>query len=499
MSPYSAIDWMEATLTVNDDLQKMLQYDIYINQLQQNPDILQQLLLQLIDRPYQECFMTGDANNTAVHCKSAPNPANVTGLLEYQNKSEDLSSLPATDASTLNPPEHTTLTSKSNVKYNIVDTQLTYYHGIVDLKIDASLLLYLPLFCQLLLKLDTATLSNQELTLRIRQNTSGINVSPLVVPSLYSNTAAVKLYLSSYSDGKLSKTIELIKLILESAIYDNEHAVMMINKTINTNLVQIKNQIPATGHLFALKYAHQFTSSSSKLDELLSGLTQYKHMEAMSKTDSKQIIQKLLKVQKLITKGIKSHFIISSSILDLDYNNGVDSSYNFKLNDFEQCSTTIPIKLSLPVNYLAQSQYMVPYDHKDSPYYGLISKLMNPYLHEEIREKGGAYGGASTYNSLNGTMGFYTYRDPNNDFKVFGKGYDYLGAINDEKLNLAKWSLLREMGRPIGMDRKGLSEYLYGIKNVQVRHEQVKSADKSYLIELADRIKNNNRYQTILN
>jgi len=37
--------------------------------------------------------------------------------------------------------------------------------------------------------------------------------------------------------------------------------------------------------------------------------------------------------------------------------------------------------------------------------------MTNAYLHREIREKGGAYGGGASHQS--GMLAFYSYRDPN--------------------------------------------------------------------------------------
>ena len=34
------------------------------------------------------------------------------------------------------------------------------------------------------------------------------------------------------------------------------------------------------------------------------------------------------------------------------------------------------------------------------------------YLHREIREKNGAYGGGATYSATNGIFSFFSYRDP---------------------------------------------------------------------------------------
>jgi Zn-dependent M16 (insulinase) family peptidase len=38
--------------------------------------------------------------------------------------------------------------------------------------------------------------------------------------------------------------------------------------------------------------------------------------------------------------------------------------------------------------------------------------MTNAYLHREIREKGGAYGGGASH-GLHGSVAFYSYRDPN--------------------------------------------------------------------------------------
>lgn len=35
------------------------------------------------------------------------------------------------------------------------------------------------------------------------------------------------------------------------------------------------------------------------------------------------------------------------------------------------------------------------------------------YLHREIREKNGAYGGGASYSALDGVFSFTSYRDPN--------------------------------------------------------------------------------------
>ena len=39
--------------------------------------------------------------------------------------------------------------------------------------------------------------------------------------------------------------------------------------------------------------------------------------------------------------------------------------------------------------------------------------MTHHYLHREIREKNGAYGGGASYSAHDGILGFYSFRDPN--------------------------------------------------------------------------------------
>ncbi len=62
---------------------------------------------------------------------------------------------------------------------------------------------------------------------------------------------------------------------------------------------------------------------------------------------------------------------------------------------------------------MGQSFKTVRITHKDSPGLAVISKILRSlYLHREIREKGGAYGGFALYNTEEGIFSFGSYRDP---------------------------------------------------------------------------------------
>jgi Zn-dependent M16 (insulinase) family peptidase len=65
------------------------------------------------------------------------------------------------------------------------------------------------------------------------------------------------------------------------------------------------------------------------------------------------------------------------------------------------------------VSFVAQTLPCIRYPHSDAPALAVTAKLLRSlYLHREIREKGGAYGGFALYNPEEGLFSFGSYRDP---------------------------------------------------------------------------------------
>jgi hypothetical protein len=72
------------------------------------------------------------------------------------------------------------------------------------------------------------------------------------------------------------------------------------------------------------------------------------------------------------------------------------------------------LPLFTQTNYCAASFATVPYAHEDAaPLFLLANALSTSFLHREIREKGGAYGGGAAASPLGASFGFSSYRDPN--------------------------------------------------------------------------------------
>ncbi len=105
------------------------------------------------------------------------------------------------------------------------------------------------------------------------------------------------------------------------------------------------------------------------------------------------------------------------------------------------------------VNYCASAFPTVPESHDDSAALSILgSVLRNGYLHTEIREKGGAYGGGATHDSANGVFRFYSYRDPNinETFKVFEHSIAWAleSSLTEEMLEEAVLGIIAGIDAP---------------------------------------------------
>jgi Zn-dependent M16 (insulinase) family peptidase len=92
-------------------------------------------------------------------------------------------------------------------------------------------------------------------------------------------------------------------------------------------------------------------------------------------------------------------------------------------------------------------------DHQDAAAMAVIAKILRSmYLHREIREKGGAYGGFAVYNTEDGLFSFASYRDPHivSTLNVFNRAADFIrsGEYTEEDINEAVLQVCSDIDKP---------------------------------------------------
>jgi hypothetical protein len=105
------------------------------------------------------------------------------------------------------------------------------------------------------------------------------------------------------------------------------------------------------------------------------------------------------------------------------------------------------------VNFVAAAFLATRMEHEDAAALAVIAKLLRSlYLHREIREKGGAYGGFALYNSEDGTFSLASYRDPHivETLDVFWGAADFIcgGSFNETDVKEAVLQVCSEIDKP---------------------------------------------------
>jgi len=121
--------------------------------------------------------------------------------------------------------------------------------------------------------------------------------------------------------------------------------------------------------------------------------------------------------------------------------------------DFGNKATREGWSTSSAVSFVAQTFKAVRMQHEDAPALSVISKVLRSmYLHREIREKGGAYGGFAVYNSEDGLFSFASYRDPHivNTLITYKSAFDFIksGNYTSEDIKEAILQICSEIDKP---------------------------------------------------
>jgi hypothetical protein len=107
---------------------------------------------------------------------------------------------------------------------------------------------------------------------------------------------------------------------------------------------------------------------------------------------------------------------------------------------------------STAVNFVATAFPAVRMDHEDAAALAVVAKLLRSlYLHREIREKGGAYGGFALYNAEDGVFCLASYRDPHvaATLEVFERAGEFIrGGFSETDVKEATLQVCSEIDKP---------------------------------------------------
>lgn len=436
-------------------------------------------------------------------------------LQSMQNDKEDVSCLPSLRVCDIPTSVPSTELQQVTISGNPVQisqqptNEVSYFRALLDTSdVPADLLPLLPIFTSVLTKMGAAHLDFKALDTAVELRTGGLASSMHVQEhqaDLSQVTQAVLLS-SNCLDRNTEHMFSLWSHVFSSVHWQDTNRLAAL---LRMSATAATNGLPQSGHRYAMTAAASSLSPAAFLSEQFSGMTHLNLLNRLSQEDVTKLVKKLQIIAGLVLNKKKMKVALNTSQpelfakatevflnetegqFDLDLGGQTSESLDFKAETQSQHFVT-----PFPINFTSLSVPTVPYSHPDhAPLKVLASLLSSKYLHSEIREKGGAYGGGATQGS--GAFTYYSYRDPNNleTFSVYRKSTDWALEENYSQAEVeeAVLRVFQTLDAPVAPGYRGLRYFLSGISDedfarhrvgvMEAKVTDLKAVAERYLLE----------------
>ncbi|ELU02149.1 hypothetical protein CAPTEDRAFT_179632 [Capitella teleta] len=432
-------------------------------------------------------------------------------LLEEQSAEPDLSCLPTVSVNDINkeaPIVPTTVHSTNGVPIQLCEQPtngVTYFRAIASMKgLPAHLKPYSSLFCSVATKMGAGDRNFKELSQEIELKTGGLNIGNHIQEHhATQHSFEESLIFDSMSlDQNIGAMFGLWSDIFTRLTLTQERRLMTL---VMMSAAEMASSIANSGHMYAMTHASSALSAPNALREEVGGLAQVHLMRTVAEMKDLKPIIKILQdiAAHVFTEGnLRCALNATPDTMPTALKHAEafiaglpsksSSEFYHQSPGFQRNVARTHFQLPFQVNFAAQSVEIVPYAHDDFASLRVLASVMsNKYLHKEIREKGGAYGGRA--HCTPGTFGFYSYRDPNSmkTFDVFNRAVDWAceGSFQQQDIDEAKLSVFSQVDMPVPPGNRGMRLFQFGIDDAafQQHRQALFGVTKQQLISVAEK------------
>jgi presequence protease len=310
----------------------------------------------------------------------------------------------------------------------------------------------LPLFSRVLTQAGAGGQDYVEIAKRIAAHTGGIGAAAQV-----QSLAASDDYLQSFvvSGRALDRNARPFIELLTDLTARLEIAPSRLKEIIAESATRLESAIANLGFQFALLRAHSKLSSEGAVNDRLQGIGMLHVMRRLAKLDEAglgDVINKLDDIRtSLFTQGAlrivvtceESMIPTLTSLLEGLVNALPDGGATGHAEKPEPLEVVGEARTApLPVAFNVRTYKTVRYTHPDAPILLVLANyIRDTFIHREVREKGGAYGGYAQASTGGGTFYLGSYRDPNiiRTYDIYDHTAAWVidGEIDDERLKEA--------------------------------------------------------------
>jgi len=437
-------------------------------------------------------------------------------LRESQEAPEDTSCLPIIELSDIDVEEQVTpfrtesMCGCSTYWLCQPTNGITYLTMQFDASaLDDSLRPYLPIFCALLPQIGAAGFDYLAMSRRITSATGGLRFGTNLLESPVDlDTMRPTLEFKGKAlDRNQQALCEIVSDILTAPDFSDLHRLRTVIGQVRTSM---ENSIPGAGHSFAARAAAASLTPTAALREEWSGMTQAQLIRAASELDEPGLaaLADLLvairtevfgpaRVTVAVTAEDPAHTTMAEPLAGLLASlPGKPLDISSRKRSFASQDRATAWQHNLPVAYVSRVFRTVPYTHPDAPALMVLAKLLRAdFLHREIREKGGAYGGMAGYNAEGGLFSMLSYRDPHLErtLEVYEQGIAWAcrGEFTEEMIKQSILPAFAELDRPLSPGSRGYREFVHqqqGLTHamVQTFRDRMIAVDQTQLVHAAE-------------
>ncbi|HEY3585882.1 MAG TPA: insulinase family protein, partial [Myxococcaceae bacterium] len=290
----------------------------------------------------------------------------------------------------------------------------------------------LPVFSRALTQSGAAGQDYVEVAARIAGVTGGVGAAPQV-----QSIAARDDYLQSFvlSGRALDRDAEAFILLLTDLVARLEIDPQRLKEVIAEIATRLESSLAGLGFQFAILRAHSKLSSEGAVNDGLQGIGMLHTVRRLARLEEDElggVVEALNAIRTSLFRAGSLRVVVTCE-------EGMVETYSGLLTHLVAAlpsdgRTGRPLQPSpldpasearvapVPVAFNIRIYRTVRYTNPDAPALLVLANyLRDTFLHRELREKGGAYGGYAQAGIASGTFYFGSYRDPNvtNTYDVF--------------------------------------------------------------------------------
>ncbi|MBE9537312.1 MAG: insulinase family protein [Proteobacteria bacterium] len=385
---------------------------------------------------------------------------------------------------------------------------ISYFNAIVPVgSVPEDLKQYVPLFCSVLMRMGAAGMDYTKMSERIEAYTGGVGAGANIWEALDSLDKSREVV--EFSAKALVRNQEkLFEILADFFTSPDFRDYKRLHTLIGQMKTSMENSVPGSGHSYARGLAASSLTPAARQRQEWFGIRYLHLIKELAKLEEGQLGEVAEKLEAIAVHLLNRSAMKVSVVTEARYfesMEGLVTSFIENIRDnknipstkvaFKQSSVMEGWSANVPVSYVVRVFKATPYTDDDSAALLVLSKLLRAcYLHREIREKGGAYGGLASYSATEGLFSFLSYRDPHLErtLQVYEDAIDWVikGEFSDEDLKEAILSTFSDVDKPLSPAGKGNREFSATLRCLtplmrQKRRKLLLALDRQALVDVA--------------